>query len=281
MAATIMMAAQAPQEGSKGGETSPDAVDAYDVELCAWRSNVGVPRARFKPGQMSVESTALIVDAESIRKTYRNGSTEIVAVEAASLCLKAGEFVALTGPSGCGKSTLLNMLACVEVPTAGVLRIAGRATGSLGDDELTSLRRTAIGYVFQFFNLMPMLTVRENVALPLLLSGWARRRIRPAVAAALQAVGLRDQAEQRPATLSGGQQQRAAIARAIIHSPKLVLADEPTGNLDTRTGTDVLTLLRRMQRDRDLTVLMATHNADAAHAADRIIRMRDGKIEAH
>ncbi len=230
---------------------------------------------------MSADATALIVDAESIRKTYRSGSTEIVAVEAASLCLKAGEFVALTGPSGCGKSTLLNMLACVEVPTAGVLRIAGRATGTLADDELTSLRRTAIGYVFQFFNLMPMLTVRENVALPLLLSGWARRRIRPAVAVALQAVGLKDQAEQRPATLSGGQQQRAAIARAVIHAPKLVLADEPTGNLDSRTGADVLDLLRRMQREHDLTVLMATHNADAARAADRIIPMRDGKIEAH
>lgn len=220
----------------------------------------------------------MIVAVDGVGKTYRSGNTTVAAVRAVTFALARGEFVALTGPSGCGKSTLLNMLACVEVPSEGEIAIAGRRTLTLGDSELTLLRRTYIGYVFQFFNLMPMLGVSENVALPLLLSGTAPGEVRSAVSAALAAVGLQAQAGQRPGTLSGGQQQRAAIARAIVHMPPLLLADEPTGNLDTKTGEQILHLLQRVCAERKLTLLVATHNAEVAAVADRVLVMRDGAL---
>jgi putative ABC transport system ATP-binding protein len=221
----------------------------------------------------------IVVDGRDIRKTYRGDGTDVEALRGVSLTLARGEFVALTGPSGCGKSTLLNILACVDHPTSGSVTIDGRDLTDLDDDRLTAVRRDSIGYVFQFFNLMPTLSVAENVALPLVLAGVRRRAADEAVDRALATVGIADLSARMPSSLSGGQQQRAAIARAIVRRPALVLADEPTGNLDSATGRDILTLMRKLSADLGTAILMATHAVDAAAAVDRTIRMRDGMVE--
>jgi putative ABC transport system ATP-binding protein len=220
----------------------------------------------------------VVVDVRAVTKTYRTQATEVPAVRNATFALRAGEFVALTGPSGCGKSTLLNLLACVDSPTSGTILIDGRNVSGLNDDDLTRVRRERIGYVFQFFNLIPTMTVRENVELPLLLAGATRARAKAAVDLALERTSIVDQASKLPAYLSGGQQQRAAIARAVVHGPALVLADEPTGNLDSATGDEILDLLRSCAAN-GASVLMATHSAEAAAKADRKLRMRDGALE--
>jgi putative ABC transport system ATP-binding protein len=221
----------------------------------------------------------LVVDTRAVVKTYRTNATEVRAVRDATFALRAGEFVALTGPSGCGKSTLLNLLACVDSPTSGTIVIDGRDVSGLGDDDLTRVRRERIGYVFQFFNLIPTMTVRENVELPLLLAGVTHARAKPAVDDALARTSIGDQGSKLPAYLSGGQQQRAAIARAVVHRPALVLADEPTGNLDSATGAEILELLR-LCATGGAAVLMATHSVESAAKADRRLRMRDGALEA-
>jgi putative ABC transport system ATP-binding protein len=228
----------------------------------------------------SVSQNGVVLDARDIWKTYRGDGADVRALRGVSLSLRRGEFAALTGPSGCGKSTLLNIVACVDTPTTGTVTIEGREVSSLNDDQLTGVRRTSIGYVFQFFNLMPTLTIFENVALPLVLAGAKKRDIIAAVTDALARVEVHGLEDRRPSSLSGGQQQRVAIARAIAHRPAIVLADEPTGNLDSATGREVLTLLRRLSDDQGTTVLMATHATDATVMADRIVRMRDGAIEA-
>jgi putative ABC transport system ATP-binding protein len=220
----------------------------------------------------------LVVDVRAVTKTYRTHAAEVPAVRAATFALHAGEFVALTGPSGCGKSTLLNLLACVDSPTSGTVIVDGRNVSGLNDDDLTRVRRERIGYVFQFFNLIPTMTVRENVELPLLLAGTTRARAKAAVDAALERTSITDQASKLPGYLSGGQQQRAAIARAVVHAPALVLADEPTGNLDSATGDEILKLLRSCAAN-GAAVLMATHAVEAAAKADRTLRMRDGALE--
>jgi putative ABC transport system ATP-binding protein len=221
----------------------------------------------------------VVVDVRAVTKTYRTKAIEVPAVRNATFTLHAGEFVALTGPSGCGKSTLLNLLACVDSPTSGTVTIDGRDVSGLNDDDLTRVRRQRIGYVFQFFNLIPTMTVRENVELPLLLAGTTRARAKAAVDAALERTSITDQASKLPAYLSGGQQQRAAIARAVVHEPALVLADEPTGNLDSATGDEILELLRSCAT-KGAAVLMATHSVEAAAKAGRRLRMRDGALES-
>jgi putative ABC transport system ATP-binding protein len=183
----------------------------------------------------------------------------------------------LAGPSGCGKSTLLNLVGCVDLPTAGAVFLDGRATSGLNDDALTALRRDRVGTVFQFFNLLPALRVFDNVALPLVLQRANRARIEARVAEVLAAVGIAEKARAFPAHLSGGQLQRVAIARAIVHRPAIVLADEPTGNLDSQNGDVVLALLRS-RADDGQAILMATHSADAAARCDRVVRMRDGRV---
>ncbi|MDQ2818779.1 MAG: ABC transporter ATP-binding protein [Candidatus Eremiobacteraeota bacterium] len=221
---------------------------------------------------------APVAAVRNVQRSYRAGGIDVLAVRQASFDLERGQFVALTGASGSGKSTLLNLLACVDVPTAGTISIMGHDTRSLSDDALTILRRESIGYVFQFFNLMPTMSVRENVELPLLLAGWPRGRRAAAVGEVLDQVGMGPYAKRRPSELSGGQQQRVAVARAVVHDPPLVLADEPTGNLDSHTGAEILALLRSACKTRDTAMLVATHSAEAALAADRVLRMHDGEL---
>jgi putative ABC transport system ATP-binding protein len=194
-----------------------------------------------------------------------------------SLEVRSGEMVALAGPSGCGKSTLLNLVGCVDLPTSGQVRIDGRVTSALADDALTLLRRDRIGTIFQFFNLLPALTVEANVALPLVLQRVGAAEIARRTRAALDEVGLADKARAYPAQISGGQLQRAAIARAIVHRPAVLLADEPTGNLDSHNGENVLRLLRALA-DGGQAILMATHSAEAAAVCNRTIHLVDGRI---
>jgi putative ABC transport system ATP-binding protein len=210
-------------------------------------------------------------------KTYGAGEDEVRALAGVSLTVQAGEMVALVGPSGCGKSTLLNLVGCIDLPSAGDVFVDGRRTGALDDDALTLLRRDRVGTVFQFFNLLPALRVVDNVALPLVLQRTARPEIDARVAGALQSVGLEGKARAYPAQLSGGQMQRVAISRAIVHRPAILLADEPTGNLDSQTGGTVLRLLRELA-DSGQAILMATHSDAAAAICDRVIRMQDGRI---
>jgi putative ABC transport system ATP-binding protein len=201
----------------------------------------------------------------------------VVALDGVSLTIGRAEMVAIVGPSGCGKSTLLNLIGCIDLPTSGRIVVDGLVTSSLSDDALTCMRRDRVGTIFQFFNLLPALTLQANVGLPLMLQGVPQRKIAERSAAALGDVGLADKARAFPAQLSGGELQRAAIARAVVHRPAIVLADEPTGNLDSRNGTAVLDLLRALASSGQ-SVLLATHSAEAAARCDRTIRMRDGRI---
>ncbi len=215
------------------------------------------------------------VSVSDVHKRYG----DVRALDGISFEVAAGELVALLGPSGCGKSTMLNLVGCIDLPDAGEVRIDGAATTALSDDELTVLRRDRIGTVFQFFNLLPTLPIAENVALPLVLQGRARAEIDERVARALSAVGIADKARSTPAEVSGGQLQRAAIARAIVHGPAILLADEPTGNLDSQNGEIVLRLLEELAASGQ-AILMATHSAEAAARATRRIHLRDGRIES-
>jgi putative ABC transport system ATP-binding protein len=212
-----------------------------------------------------------------VRKTYVEGGEEVRALGGVSLEVAAGEMVALVGPSGCGKSTLLNLIGCVDLPTSGAVEVEGRATTRMSDDERTALRRTSVGTVFQFFNLLGNMTVSENVALPLVLAKRPRSEVEARVHDALEAVGIGDRAGSYPAQLSGGQMQRAAVARAVVHRPAIVLADEPTGNLDSQNGAAVLQLLRGLATAGQ-AILMATHSAAAARQCDRTITLADGLI---
>ena len=213
-----------------------------------------------------------------VGKRYRVGEeAPVVALSGVNLVVAAGEMVALAGPSGCGKSTLLNLIGCIDLPSSGAVLVEGHATSSLGDDALTRLRRERVGTVFQFFNLLPSMTVAENVALPLVLQRRPRAEIADRVAAALLSVGMSDKAQALPSQLSGGQLQRTAVARATVHAPAIVLADEPTGNLDSRAGRAVLHLLRDFAANGQ-AILMATHSTEAAASCDRVVRMQDGRI---
>ncbi len=214
------------------------------------------------------------VRVSNVGRIYEGG---VVALDGLSLTIETGEMLALLGPSGCGKSTLLNLIGCVDLPDSGDIEIDGISTSGLNDDALTRLRRDRVGTVFQFFNLLPTLDVFENVALPLRLQGRPRAEIEERVGEVLEAVGIPEKARAMPSQLSGGQTQRVAIARALSHEPAILLADEPTGNLDSHSGERVLELLRSFAR-RGQTILMVTHSLEAASAADRSLHMRDGRI---
>ncbi|GAC1659586.1 MAG: ABC transporter ATP-binding protein [Vulcanimicrobiaceae bacterium] len=211
---------------------------------------------------------------EDVRKSYPGGVNALAGV---SFSVEKGALIGLLGPSGCGKSTLLNLIGCIDLPTSGRVFVSGKDTSLLADDELTRLRRDAVGTIVQFFNLLPTLTLAENVGLPLQLQRAARARAKARTAEVLERVGLSDRAQAYPATVSGGQMQRAAIARAIVHEPAIVLADEPTGNLDSRNGEAVLQLLRELANSGQ-TIVMATHSQTAAAMCDRRIHLLDGAI---
>lgn len=215
------------------------------------------------------------VAIRDVRKTYEGG---VEALRGVSLELAAGEITALVGRSGCGKTTLLNLCGAMDFPTSGEVEVGGLVTTNLGDAALTGLRRGKIGFVFQFFQLLPSLTALENVELPLLLSGASN--IRATARERLDWVGLPEKAESLPYQLSGGQMQRVAIARALVHNPAILVADEPTGNLDTASGDLVLRLIRRAADEFGAAVVMATHSAEAAAIADVRVQMRDGLIES-
>jgi putative ABC transport system ATP-binding protein len=218
-----------------------------------------------------------LLEFREVTKDYISDGQPVRALNSVSLAIEEGEFVALVGRSGCGKSTLLNLAGAMDLPTGGEVRIDGVATATLDDAGLTRLRREKVGFVFQSFQLLHTLTAVENVELPLQLAG--RSGVRELALKGLIEVGLDGMAHRFPHQLSGGQMQRVAIARALVHSPRILLADEPTGNLDTATGNAVLELLRAIARGRKTTILMATHSAESISFADVAVRLRDGRIE--
>lgn len=219
-----------------------------------------------------------IVQTENLTRIYGSGETAVTALDHVNLSANEGEFVAVMGPSGCGKSTLLHLIGGLDRPTEGRVLLAGQDLTQMDDDSLTLLRRRKIGFVFQFFNLIPVLTALENVALPLLLDGVPAKEARQRAVEWLERMGLGERLHHRPDQLSAGQQQRVAIARAMVTEPALILADEPTGNLDTRAGDDIANLLRQTVNQWGRTVLMVTHDPRIAAYADRIIFLKDGRV---
>lgn len=219
-----------------------------------------------------------VLEARGLTKRYRRGDVEVTGVDGLDLALDAGEFVALVGPSGCGKSTLLHLCGAMDRPTAGDVRFERQSIGDLDDDALTRLRRTRVGFVFQFFNLLPSLTVEENIALPLLLAGADPAAVGQRVRTWAERVGIAHRLDHVPSQLSGGEAQRTAIARAVVHEPAILLADEPTGNLDSANGARIVDLLRDVNRQSGAAVLLATHDALVAAAAGRVVTMRDGRV---
>jgi len=222
--------------------------------------------------------TALI-ELEHVSKIYAAGDAELCALDDVSLQITAGQFVAVMGASGSGKSTLMNVIGCLDRPSRGTYRLAGREVGGLPRNELARIRSETLGFVFQSFNLLARTSARENVELPLLYSGVPSRDRAARALAALGRVGLADRAEHTPGQLSGGQQQRVAIARALVNGPKLILADEPTGQLDSRSSMDVMRLLQELA-GTGITIVLVTHERDIGRCAERVLTMRDGKIIA-
>ncbi|CBK40850.1 ABC transporter, ATP-binding component, putative Lipoprotein-releasing system protein LolD [Nitrospira defluvii] len=220
----------------------------------------------------------MLVQVQNLSKAYRRGQTIVSALQDVTLGVKAGEFCAFVGPSGCGKSTLLNLIGGLDRPTSGAIAIENRPVTHASATEWTRLRRELIGIVFQAFHLIPGLTVGENVALPLLLRGERGAAVAERVNEVLAAVRMDRRRSHRPGELSGGEQQRVAIARAIVHRPRLVLADEPTGNLDSKQGADIVSLFRTLPQRFGHSVLLVTHSESAADAADYVWHMRDGRL---
>lgn len=220
-----------------------------------------------------------VVTAEGLSRTYTRGALPVKALEGVSIRLVAGEMLGVSGPSGCGKSTLLNLIGLCDRPTSGSVEIAGEAVDFANESRLAVLRRSRLGYVFQYFNLLPTLSALENVALSLMLNGAGYDDARARSEAALRGIGLGDRLAHMPGELSGGQMQRVAVARALVHEPKLVLADEPTGNLDSAAGEEVLGLLREAA-DRGTAVVLVSHNGAALARCDRVVELRDGRVSA-
>jgi putative ABC transport system ATP-binding protein len=220
-----------------------------------------------------------VVQLKSVSKEYVRGKTVVRALSDVSLCVSDGEFCALVGPSGCGKSTLLTLVAGFDAPSSGEVIVAGRSTETFTDGQWTQVRRELIGMVFQAFHLIPGLTAAENIALPLLLKGEAGANIHHRVSESLEWVGLSHRKGHKPGELSGGEQQRVAVARALVHRPRLILADEPTGNLDSKNGAHIVALLRSLPAQSGQTVIMATHSKVAAQQADRVHVMADGRVD--
>ena len=218
----------------------------------------------------------ILIDGRGLKRYYHRGSETVKALDGVDITIRAGEIVSVLGPSGSGKTTLINILSCLDAPTDGELTIGGKPVAGLSEDQLVEVRRGLLGFVFQQFSLIPTLTVTENIELPLMFLN--RRPDRRKTQAVVEAVGLSNRASHLPRELSGGQMQRVAIARALIVEPKILVADEPTGNLDKATGESIIGLLKRLASEQQLAILLTTHNIAFAHEADRAITLEDGRI---
>ena len=221
-----------------------------------------------------------LIDIRKLTKTYRMGDNEFTALDNIDLQIEAGEYVAIIGPSGSGKSTLMNMLGCLDVPTSGEYVLNGQAVSKMNETQLAKIRNKNIGFIFQRYNLMGRTSALRNVELPARYAGMNDRQRTEQAKAALNAVGLRDKMHNLPTELSGGQQQRVAIARALVNNPSILMADEPTGALDSKTGKEVLDLFEQLHRERGITVIVVTHDPGIARRAKRIISIKDGRIES-
>jgi len=235
-------------------------------------ASVSAPRPVRPPGP-------LVIEIENVSKLYKMGSETIHALRGVTIQIRRNEYLAVMGPSGSGKSTLMNMLGCLDTPTAGRYEFSGKNVATMVDDELADIRNREIGFVFQTFNLLPRSDALHNVELPLIYAGVGKRERMDRARAALEGVGLGDRLHHRPNELSGGQRQRVAIARALVTRPSIILADEPTGNLDSRTGVEIMALFEQLY-DLGNTIIVVTHEEDVARHARRIVRLRDGLIES-
>jgi putative ABC transport system ATP-binding protein len=221
----------------------------------------------------------MVIELQHISKVYTMGSVQVAAVQDVSLSIDAGEYVSIMGPSGSGKSTLMNILGCLDVPTEGRYLLEGRPVSSMDEDQLAEVRNRSIGFVFQTFNLLSTDTALHNVELPMLYAGGAVVARRQAARRALEEVGLGHRIEHHPTEMSGGERQRVAIARALVNDPRIILADEPTGNLDSRTGSEIMRIIANLH-ERGKTIILVTHDETVARHAARLIRIRDGYVES-
>jgi len=229
-------------------------------------------------GSVSGSRERALIEIEDLTKRYMMGSEEVWALDGVTLSIEEGDYVAVMGPSGSGKSTLMNMLGCLDTPTGGTYHLRGEDVSTFSDNELAEIRNREIGFVFQTFNLLPRVNCMRNAELPLIYAGVSKTERRERAAEVLRSVGLGERLDHRPNELSGGQRQRVATARALVNRPALLLADEPTGNLDSETGAEIMQLLEALHR-RGNTILLVTHEDDIAHHARRVIHLRDGKLE--